>query len=241
MKSSNKKERTAYLGSIAFHIVLFFLVAFSGILAIHRNNSNIVEVELVGGSGSPRGGSQAESIESPSVFQKLVQKVVPPDSILQHVENAPNIVKETTPTPTAKPSNNTTTSSGSGNSSGNDSGNGQGNGTGIGSGDGQNPGPGTGEGADVGVPVQIPRVISSVTPIYPERAKQRGQTARFQVRMLINADGGVDSVEIQSSNVDSSFKSSTINALYQWRFEPARNKYGQPIPSYVNFPVSFQF
>lgn len=108
---------------------------------------------------------------------------------------------------------------------GSGAGSGEGDATGQGAGEGEGSGPGDGEGegsgSQSGVPVTPPSVVSYVEPDYPGRAMLDGTSGVVQVRITVNASGGVD-------------------AVYRWTFSPALDTHGQPMACMIYLPVNFK-
>lgn len=114
--------------------------------------------------------------------------------------------------------------SGAGSGSGSGEGDATGQGADEGEGSGQGQGDGEGSGSQSGVPVTPPSVVSYVEPDYPGRAMLDGTSGVVQVRITVNASGGVDAVE----------------AVYRWTFSPALDTHGQPMACTIYLPVNFK-
>jgi len=128
-----------------------------------------------------------------------------------------------------------------GSSNTNNDGNGSG-GSGSGSGGGDGSGQGTGQGDDQGAgsPVVPPRLISRVEPIYPSTARRNEVEGTTRVRLLVSADGSVESVGVSQSSGSDLLDSAAVEAANQWGFTPAKDERGKAVRCYVSLPVTFR-
>lgn len=129
---------------------------------------------------------------------------------------------------------------GSGSGSGEGDATGQGAGEGEGSGQGQGDGEGEGSGSQSGVPVTPPSVVSYVEPDYPGRAMLDGTSGVVQVRITVNASGGVDAVSVSGSSGSAALDRAAVEAVYRWTFSPALDTRGQPMACTIYLPVNFK-
>lgn len=116
----------------------------------------------------------------------------------------------------------------------------QGAGVGEGSGQGQGQGDGEGSGPQSGVPVTPPSVVSYVEPDYPGRAMLDGTSGVVQVRITVNASGGVDAVSVSGSSGSAALDRAAVEAVYRWTFSPALDTHGQPMVCTIYLPVNFK-
>lgn len=91
-----------------------------------------------------------------------------------------------------------------------------------------------------GQAVQLPYVTYSTTPPYPSEARKNGVEGNVGVRVLIDANGRVTSASVSSSSGSSLLDQAALQAVYKWRFSPARDARGNKVPCYVNIPVIFR-
>lgn len=84
-----------------------------------------------------------------------------------------------------------------------------------------------------------PVLISRVMPMYPFQARARGLRGEVVLRAIVGSDGRVekDIVIAQSSPM---FDQPAIEALRQWRFEPGRDRNGNPVRVLLEVPIRFQ-
>ena len=125
----------------------------------------------------------------------------------------------------------------SGSGSGSGSGEGDATGQGAGEGEGSGQGDGEGSGSQSGVPVTPPSVVSYVEPDYPGRAMLDGTSGVVQVRITVNASGGVDAVSVSGS---AALDRAAVEAVYRWTFSPALDTHGQPMACTIYLPVNFK-
>jgi TonB family protein len=65
-----------------------------------------------------------------------------------------------------------------------------------------------------------PRLISSVLPVYPDFARQRGIEGNVVIQATIEANGAVGATKIISG--PQSLRESALHALRQWKYEPGK-------------------
>lgn len=120
------------------------------------------------------------------------------------------------------------------------SGEGSGSGSGSGEGSGQGPGDGAGSGSQSSVPVTPPSIVYYVEPDYPGRAMLDGTSGIVQVRITVNASGGVDAVSVSGSSGSAALDRAAVDAVYRWIFSPALDTHGQPMACTIYLPVNFK-
>jgi len=96
----------------------------------------------------------------------------------------------------------------------------------------------TGEGLAMTSPVYDAAYLSNPVPPYPPAAKRLKLQGTVIVRVLVNADGKPESVNLQKSSGASILDQAAINALKRWSFVPARCG-DQAIAAWVDVPVRF--
>ncbi|MDP8566686.1 energy transducer TonB [Methylophilus aquaticus] len=80
--------------------------------------------------------------------------------------------------------------------------------------------------------------LNNPAPEYPRLAKRAGEQGRVLLKVLVNADGLPGSVEVSKGSGFERLDNAALEAVKQWRFEPAR-KGGKAISAYVIVPLSF--
>ncbi|HZV39138.1 MAG TPA: TonB family protein, partial [Pseudoxanthomonas sp.] len=76
-------------------------------------------------------------------------------------------------------------------------------------------------------------------PRYPVAAAQQGIGGRVLLVVDVAADGSVRGVEIEKSEPAGVFDAATLEAVKQWKFEPAFEN-GKPVAGRVRVPVDFK-
>ena len=80
---------------------------------------------------------------------------------------------------------------------------------------------------------------SNPPPVYPALARRREQQGTVTVRVLVGADGAVESAEVaESSGFDSLDDAALETVRARWRFVPARHD-GLAVESWVLVPIRF--
>ncbi|MDP2031153.1 MAG: energy transducer TonB [Thiobacillus sp.] len=89
-------------------------------------------------------------------------------------------------------------------------------------------------------PPQPADYLNNPKPPYPALSRRLGETGIVKLRVLVNADGSVASVELaKSSGFARLDKSAMDTVLASWKFEPARQG-GKAVADWVNFPIDFK-
>jgi len=86
---------------------------------------------------------------------------------------------------------------------------------------------------------QLPRKLATnPTPSYPPDAYARRQQGRVLLEVRLNERGVVEDISVWQSSGVASLDRAALEAVRQWRFEPARRD-GKPVPIVVTVPVRF--
>ena len=102
------------------------------------------------------------------------------------------------------------------------------------------PGSGPGKEADSGGQTRLgARLVRHVAPAYPALARQRGLEGRVVIRLVIRADGVPDDIRVAQSSGFDSLDKAAVEAIRQWRFEPARRA-GVPVAEERLAPIIFR-
>ena len=91
-----------------------------------------------------------------------------------------------------------------------------------------------------GVPVTPPRPIRTVEPKYPASARNASFEGLVKIKMLITYEGKVTEASIVESSGHEEMDANALEAVYKWRFTPARNKLKQKIDCYITMPIKFK-
>ncbi len=245
MKDEKKRFGKGFAVALAVHLVIAAGLGIFGYRFVHTP-PEILEVTLAGGGGGGGDAAEESEQEEQPKEESLVQSLE--DIVDQRLKPQPEkkkVVKK--PPKSTKPStqpavNNNAgagTGEGAGNGSGKGSGEGSGNGSGVGNGNGNGNGEGSGSGEGRGVPVIPPRILREVEPRYPASARNSGTTGAVRVRILVGADGNVESASVVGSSGNSEMDTNAVEAVYKWRFSPAKDKYGQNARCYVTRSINF--
>ncbi len=89
----------------------------------------------------------------------------------------------------------------------------------------------------VGGLVKEPRLLSSVRPVYPQLAKQRGVEGDVTVDVVIDRSGKVTDMKVVSGHA--LLQQAAIEALRQWKYEPPTLD-GQPVSMKMLVTVRFR-
>lgn len=67
-----------------------------------------------------------------------------------------------------------------------------------------------------------------------------GTSGVVQVRITVNASGGVDAVSVSGSSGSAALDRAAVEAVYRWTFSPALDTHGQPMACTIYLPVNFK-
>jgi protein TonB len=101
-----------------------------------------------------------------------------------------------------------------------------------------------GDSTDGGSVDQIPvfykmKLRDMKPPIYPPRCLRMGIEGIVKVRVLVGEDGRPQQVSIGKSSGDAGLDQSALDAVRDWRFEPAK-KGGVPVRAWAILPIEFK-
>ena len=261
--NSIKRRNIGIFGSLGVHLVVFLLVAFTGLLHFAPPKEEIVEIAFFGGGGGGGGGNGVEGViddtaleeetyeepEVPAEPAPEVEETIEPDAIFEHSDNAEKAIEPPKPQEIKKgrgtgsgtgQGTGTGSGIGSGHGSGRGSGIGSGTGSGIGSGHGSGIGSGYGAGNSTGNPAIPPRLVRSPKADYPAAQRNAGIEGTSMLRLLVNTDGRVEDVTVMKSSGSPELDASAVAACYKWRFTSARNAANAKVRCYINVPITFR-
>jgi protein TonB len=94
----------------------------------------------------------------------------------------------------------------------------------------------------VAVPVVPPNFsadyLDNPPPVYPPLSRRVGEQGKVMLRVLVNAKGTVDKVELRTSSGSNQLDDAALDAVKRWRFVPARQG-DQPVAAWVLIPITF--
>ena len=88
-----------------------------------------------------------------------------------------------------------------------------------------------------GKPAEKPRIVHKVLANYPDQAKKEGLSGKVVIELTVAPDGSVKHAAVVRSDHEI-FEEPSLDAVRQWRFEPAGN--GESRPDIVH-EVTIQF
>ena len=95
------------------------------------------------------------------------------------------------------------------------------------------------DGALDGGPVdEDPVPTVTVTPVFPEEAKQLKESGRVELQVVVDEQGNPGEITVVRSSPH--FDDAAIEALRQWHFTPAKRA-GMPIAVRVRIPMNFHW
>ena len=83
-----------------------------------------------------------------------------------------------------------------------------------------------------------PEVTNKVDPKYPEETRKEGVSGTVILDVVIDSTGAVEDVNVLE-DPDTRLSAAAVDAVRQWRFEPARDKNGKPIAVCYVLTVKF--
>ncbi len=229
----NKDEQKRFGKGLAVAFVVhLFACLFIGILGVTfvTKQPHILEVSLTGG-----GGGSPEVVEQEEYEQQEEPEIEDPEDIIDQ-KKKPVLKKkpvqrsvqksDAQPSPNANPDAKPGDGDGSSEGDGKGSGGGQGDGSGVAQGE--------------GVPITPPRPLKTVEPRYPSSARNRSIEGTVMVRMLVNAKGYVDEAYVAQSSGNTELDEAAVEAVYGWRFSPAKDTLRQKVSCYITVPINFR-
>lgn len=253
MRKQSKEERLSLGISLFLHIIVFVLVASTGLfMRMDSSTAKVVDVtvyEDVGG-GDNGGGDDgaAPEVTEPAVEDIVLKNdtTIPPVT-QQYTEERKQHIEKSTPNQTATNHGNNTSGSalgsgqgtkGEGSGSGQGEGAGSDSGAGNGSGSGNGSGDGNGDG-DALKPKTPPKLIADAAPNYPKKLQRQGIEGAVKVKVLVGTDGSAENVEVVSSSGYDAFDSEAVKAAYRLSFSPAKNVYDDAVRCHIYRTFSF--
>jgi protein TonB len=80
--------------------------------------------------------------------------------------------------------------------------------------------------------------LENPAPAYPPLSRRVGEQGKVMLRVLVNAKGTADTVELRSSSGSSRLDDAAVESVKHWRFVPARQG-DLPVAAWVLVPITF--
>lgn len=98
--------------------------------------------------------------------------------------------------------------------------------------------PGEGVNQSGTVQTAYPRYQLNTPPVYPRLARKRGREGTVILQVMVNRDGRVDDLTVETSSGFGQLDRAAISAVKKWHFEPG--KHGKErVGMWVKVPVTF--
>ena len=211
MKDERNRLGKGFAVAIVAHIIFALLLGVFGFSFNSNRPPEILEVSLVAGGGAPEEPQEEIVEEAEPVIEEE-------DQIVESKEKPKEQLKK--PVADKKPDKNPNPSPKKG--------------------DHKTVGKGDGIGDGQGVPVTPPRPVRTIEPKYPASARNASIEGLVKIKMLITHEGKVTEASIVESSGHPEMDANALEAVYKWRFSPARNKLKQKIDCYITMPIKFK-
>lgn len=256
MIRGNKDKLYAWGLSAGVHVILFVLVALTGLFAqVSAEPEKTLDVALYdveqaeagGASAGDTGGAGGEAAVEEITFsnntaapeisetytrQPETQQIYKTSKQRENAEKGENAaIHDKT---NGKGQGNASMGEGVANSGSGGKGNGQGGEAGAGQGSGSR------DGAAAQRPKTPPRLLSGANPAYPEDLRRQGIEGAVRVRVVVGKDGSVENANVAASSGYPSMDDAAVAAAYRYRFSPALNVYEEPVRCAVSQTVQFR-
>lgn len=224
MKEKGKRFSKSLGITLFLHIIFAVGVSFFG-YQLERQAENILEVNFI----SSNGGEINNNENLPAAATE-VKEIIEAESDITD-KKMPSVPKQQAVAKTNKVEKTQNVSAS--------------NGAGTSKSEGVKPGTGNnksdyGGNSDVkSTPVVPPRILSSVNPKYPSDLRNNGIEGMVDVRMEVGTNGRIANAEVVTSSGYSQMDTAALKAVYQWKFAPAKDKFGQKVRCYVTQRISF--
>jgi protein TonB len=80
--------------------------------------------------------------------------------------------------------------------------------------------------------------LDNPAPSYPALSRRLGEQGRVTLRVLVNAQGTPEKIELRASSGVSRLDEAALDVVRRWRFVPARQG-DQPVAAWVLIPITF--
>ena len=211
MKDERNRLGKGFAVAIVAHIIFALLLGVFGFSFNSNRPPEILEVSLVAGGGAPE-EPQEEIVEEAEPVIEEEDQIVESKEKPKEQPKKPVADKKSDKNPNPSPKK----------------------------GDHKTVGKGDGIGDGQGVPVTPPRPVRTIEPKYPASARNASIEGLVKIKMLITHEGKVTEASIVESSGHPEMDANALEAVYKWRFSPARNKLKQKIDCYITMPIKFK-
>lgn len=211
MKDERNRLGKGFAVAVVAHVIFALLLGVFGFSFNSNRPPEILEVSLVAGGGAPEEPQEEVVEEAEPVIEEE-------DQIVETKEKPKPVEQPKKPVVDKKPTKNPAPKKG----------------------DNKAVGKGDGIGEGQGVPVTPPRPVRTVEPKYPASARNASIEGLVKIKMLITYEGKVTEASIVESSGHAEMDANALEAVYKWRFSPARNKLKQKIDCYITMPIKFK-
>ena len=94
-------------------------------------------------------------------------------------------------------------------------------------------------GCATGEIVQPVSQASSPSPVYPAVSRRLGEEGRVILRVRVLANGEPGEVRLHKSSGFERLDAAAMAAMKQFKFNPARTRWGRAVDSWVNLPIEY--
>ncbi len=95
------------------------------------------------------------------------------------------------------------------------------------------------EPAPVSPPVFHADYLDNPAPAYPALSRRLGEQGKVILRVLVNAAGTADEVQVRSSSGHARLDEAARDTVRRWKFVPAKRG-NEPVQAWVQIPISFR-
>lgn len=92
---------------------------------------------------------------------------------------------------------------------------------------------------EVTAPIFTADYLENPPPPYPGMSRRLGEQGRVVLRVLVNAGGSADEVQVRESSGHARLDNAARTTVRDWRFVPAKRG-DTPVPAWVLIPISFR-
>ena len=85
-----------------------------------------------------------------------------------------------------------------------------------------------------------PVATSRSKPSYPRSSRRAGHQGTVSVRFTVGTSGHVTSIRVTKSSGHAALDRAALSAVRKWRFKPARNGLGKPVPYTYSQSIPFR-